>query len=438
VSSLSDDTTPKQEKSKKSNGSAFPAGLHVVSPDQFSPDDPYWTSELLKDHEYALPILANAIIALDHAPEWQGVLGFDENSKTVIVREPPPWTGDSGFAWTDADTVRAMNWLQRQSDEHLRLVVPKETVHDAVNHVARLHPFHPIKEYLEHEPWDGERRLDCWLYLYLGVTPTDYTTAISRCFLISAVARIYQPGCQVDTCLILEGGQGTFKSTALRRLFHPWFTDQMPDIRTKDASIQLAGVWLAEFSDLSVFKESNREHLKAFLSRSTDRFRPVRGRYSIDMPRQNVFAGTTNEQYWHGDETGARRFWPVKIGTIDIPALDRDRDQLWAEALVEYRKGSRWHLTIGEEVLAAEEQEARRQADVWEAPIALYLSGQLETSVREILKFFIKRDIGDWNRWDETRVSRCLQSLGWIKYRKRTGLVLEWKYRPGSCPIDDE
>jgi predicted P-loop ATPase len=111
-----------------------------------------------------------------------------------------------------------------------------------VQTVAREHPFHPIREYLNSLEWDKISRIGDWLTLYLGAEPSDHARAVGAKCLIGAVARIYRPGCKNDTCLILEGEQGTLKSTALRTLTEPWFTDDMPELGTKDAALQIRGV----------------------------------------------------------------------------------------------------------------------------------------------------------------------------------------------------
>ncbi|HYI97474.1 MAG TPA: VapE domain-containing protein, partial [Bryobacteraceae bacterium] len=315
-----------------------------------------WRKELMiSDRGKALANLANAITALRLAPEWCGLLAFDEFAMAVTTTRDTPW--GKVTIWTEQDDRLATNWMQRHG-----IQVKDGEVAKAVETVSRDHSYHPVRDHLDSLEWDGIGRIDDWLTLYLGVDPSEYVRAVGAKWLISAIARIYQPGCKADCVLILEGSQGIFKSTVVRTLGDPWFTDDIADLGSKDAAMSTIGTWIIELAELDSMAKSEVSRIKAFVSRSSDRFRPPYGRRLITAPRQCVFVGTVNQNEYLRDETGGRRFLPVACGRIDLDSLRRDRDQLWAEAVVRYLAGEHWWFEGAElNDAAREEQEARYQ-----------------------------------------------------------------------------
>src|SRR5262249_8555181 len=154
-----------------------------------------------------------------------------------VIQKPPPFSGDAGTEWSDHEDRLAADWLQHQG-----IFVSVEVASQAVNVAARDNSFHPVRDYLASLKWDGTRRIDGWLSYYRGAEPTDYCRGVGQKWLISCVARIFKPGCKADCCLILEGAQGTRKSTALRTLAEPWFADEIADLGSKDSALQTRGV----------------------------------------------------------------------------------------------------------------------------------------------------------------------------------------------------
>ena len=372
-----------------------------------------------------LPVLANAIAAFRHAPEWGGVLAFNEFGCGTVVLRPAPWGIVPKGEWTDHEDRLAAEWLQRQG-----VLVSVEVAGQAVQTAARDHPFHPVKAYLQGLHWDGVERVDGWLSTYLGAEDTEYSRAVGSRWLISAVARIFRPGAKADCCLILEGPQGIRKSTALRTVAGEYFTDELADLGSKDAAMQTRGVWIIELSELDNLSHAEVARIKAFMSRSTDRFRPPYGMRLVESPRQCVFAGTVNHGTYLRDETGGRRFWPIMCGRIDVPALAGDRDQLWAEAKVRFESGCVWWLDTPDLVqLASDQQEARYEGDPWEEVVGPWLESKQTTAISEVLEKCINKPQAQWTQTDKIRAARCLRALGWVRYRERQGDRLEWRYR---------
>ena len=364
-----------------------------------------------------LPVLANAIAAFRHAPEWGGVLAFNEFGCGTVVLKPAPWGIVPKGEWTDHEDRLAAEWLQRQG-----ILVSVEVAGQAVQTAARDHPFHPVKSYLQGLHWDGVERVDRWLSTYLGVEDTEYSRAVGSRWLISAVARIFRPGAKADCCLILEGPQGIRKSTALRTIAGEYFTDELADLGSKDAAMQTRGVWIIELSELDNLSHAEVARIKAFMSRTTDRFRPPYGMRLVESPRQCVFAGTVNHSSYLRDETGGRRFWPVVCGQIDVDALAGDRDQLWAEAKVRFESGSVWWLdTLDLVQLASDQQEARYEGDPWEEVIGPWLESKESTTISEVLEKCINKPQAQWTQTDKIRAARCLRAQGWLRYRERQG-----------------
>lgn len=307
-----------------------------------------------------------------------------------------------------------------------------DQVQRLVAKAARTHAHHPVAAYLDGLAWDGQPRIDGYLADYLGAEPSPLHRLLSRRWFVGAVARAMGRGLQpvkLDTCLVLVGAQGAGKSSSFRALASgPWFGDTPLDLRSKDAYLSIRGVWLYELAELASMGSRTADAVKAFLSAPTDRYRPPYARNAVESHRQVVFVGTTNDRTLLTDPTGARRFWPVTVGHIDLKSIGAHRDLLWAEAVVAWRAGERWWLTQQEDALLARGQEPYTEDDPWGATVEMWLAHPTNLAraregyrMVELLAEVISMPVERQQRRDEMRLSKQLQRLGWTKGRRRTG-----------------
>lgn len=387
----------------------------------------------------------NVYTILVNDEQLAGVIALDEFSMTQVKRRPPPWAGEPG-EWTERDDFSLGMFLGQK----YRLVIKSDgAIEKAVAQAAHGNKFNPVTDYLNGCVWDGIERLDGWLSAVAGVTQSPYYTLIGRLFLMSMVARAYHPGCQMDYAPVFEGGQGAGKSSLLRVLGGQWYKETPFKVGDKDGYLAIQGAWLYEIAELDSFNKGDITTIKAFITNTIDDFRAPYGRRNTKYPRRTCFAATTNQDEYLKDTTGARRFWPVRCGQINLPLLAELRDQLFAEALILVRAGLKWHPTREEERdLIKPEQEERELDDVWYPRIWRYVEGIAESVDRQplprltevtmeaLLTKALQIEIGKLSaaKGESTRVGNCMKRLGWAK-RRRGGGAREWYYvRPDEAP----
>ena len=387
-----------------------------------------WLEECQID-ERARPIcnFANVMLAMRRDPALRALVAFDQMLCAPILLHPLPTPGPEAFTprpVTDADVGAVQEYLQLSGLPK----VGKDTVHQAVDLRARECAFHPVRNYLYGLRWDGRPRVKTWLTTYLGVEPSRYAEATGAMFMTAMIARVATPGCKVDYMMVLEGPQGARKSTACHILGGEWFSDNLPEVTTgKDVAQHLKGKWLIELAELSAMSRAESATLKAFISRPIERYRPSYGRNEVIEPRQCVFIGTTNKEAYLRDETGGRRFWPVKVGRIDTDALARDRDQLFAEAVHLYESGATWWPDDDvEREHIKPEQEARFESDVWEEPIAAFLALRPKVTVGEIAINLLGFQTSRIGTADQRRITAVLERLGWRRGPKDGQGRISW------------
>ncbi len=375
-----------------------------------------WKDQLARSDSGALIAhMQNVELILSNDPRWAGVISFSAFSSKIVKLRAAPYGGGTGD-WADIDDMRVMKWLAQQYN----LRVKASHVIEAVSVVAHDHEFHPVRQYLRKLEWDRVPRLETWLTDVMGVRASAYSSKVGKRWMLSAVARVMKPGCKADSVMILEGAQGAGKSTAMSILGGEWFMDTPFALGDKDGFQAIRGKWIVELGELDSFNKAESTKAKQFFSASTDTYRESYGRRTMDVPRQCVFVGTTNQEEYLKDATGNRRYWPVACTKVDLELLRSIRDQLWAEAVFCYDAGDLWWVTRDEATLFAEEQDERFVVDEWETPILTWLEesqiGETTTG-SEILTQALKLDPGHWGKPEQMRVGAILHRLGWSRYR---------------------
>ena len=379
----------------------------------------------LDDNDRLISNLENVMVALRHAPELEQAFAYDEMNCSVYVMQPLPRVSDGGgVAWmkptqlTDQHCTQVQEWLQACGMSKIGIDPIRAGIDLRAREEGRA--FHPVRDYLDSLKWDGKERISTWLIDYLGAENTGYNQAIGHMFMIAMVARIYKPGCKVDYTLILEGLQGALKSTICKALAgEEWFSDALPDItKDKECSQHIRGKWLIEIAELSSMSKSESNHLKQFLTRQIEKYRPPYGRHEVHEPRQCVFVGTTNDFQYLKDPTGGRRFWPVKVGgNLLHEKLKADRDLLFAEAVAAYKGGETWWPNRDfEEMYMQPEQQGRVDHDAWLEPISDWLAGinpGHRVRLVDIANIALGLDTSKFGRADQNRVKEILRHLGW-------------------------
>lgn len=407
---------------------ADPVTMVRVRPDVLDRERLYQHARIaLNEDGRPLPTTANVVTLVYAAlgPE----LRLNTRGRVVECRCLPWCDSSSWRMWTDDDDVAAMVWIGR---EHGIDLGSPALLRSAVIAAAGTRETDPFGEWLESLTWDGQGRLDTWLVRAAGCKDDLYRRAVGARFLLSVVARTYQPGCKVDTKLVLVGKQGARKSTLLETIVgSPFYGNVIKDPREpyKDFISRMHRCVLHEDQEMATYSAADVAADKAMLSTARDEFRPPFGRAPSAFPRAFVLAGTTNEtEGFLRDVTGGRRYWPVEVGAIDLDWLRLEREQIWAEAVSRYCSGEQWWLTPDEDAEAALVVEDERDVDVVESRIRKL--DVVECTLSEMLSRLDPDRSGLPSRTDQLRVSRAMKALGYTRKRASVG-NREWLYRRG-------
>ena len=397
------------------------AGLSAAQPPNETGD---WQNDLIRSPKGLIKnTFANICAILRNAEEYRG-LRYNEMLLTPEM---------NGRAMAD-DELGAM----REAIERRYGFSPgADALSQALITVSSERSHHPVREYLSGLTWDGVARLDHVARIYLGAEETPITVTMLRAWFISCVARAMNPGCKVDTALVLVGRQGVRKSSFFRALGGDWFSDTGINLESKDAYQQLRGSWIFEWGEIEyITSRAHASKVKAFITSQVDTFRPPFMRALSAYKRTNVIVGSTNEDEFLNDPTGSRRFWVVRVGDhIDLERLIADRAQLWAEAVASYRDGEAWWLSGEAETERAKTNEDFRVADPWEGAIATWLEGrspvdrEKPVTTRRLLVDVVGMKLADIGQSDANRIAAAMKRLGYRNRVQRvgTGLARVWE-----------
>ncbi len=375
--------------------------------------------------------IANAARIFKEHPHWQGVWRYNEFACRMLAVNPPMrLDAETNGLSSDHDIPAIISWFQclpksvetisRDGEKVQKTAGHTMNANDcfaAIRLACEANRFHPVKKYLEGLQGGAPWALESFSELALGVKDPLAQEACRK-FLIGAVRRIYQPGCQMDNMLTFYGKQGKGKSTIIPALFGKEVSTAMQaDLAGKDASDSLHGFWVVEMEELNSILRVGASTAKAFLSRRVDTYRPAYGKTNISFPRQCVFIGTTNIPDFLRDSTGDRRYWPIETQRIDIDWTTKHRDEIWAEAF-RLSKTDEPHYFVDESVL--EEQRSQfREVDPWTDAVEDICAGREYTvgSTPIILRIGVPLD-RITNR-ERQRVCDILRRLGCVPYVRR-------------------
>ena len=305
-----------------------------------------------------LGTINNIVLILENDKHLKGCLSYDEFSYRAIINKKLPWK--SGPDWQDSDSANLRWYLEK-----IYGINAASKTKDAVDVILQRNSRHPVRDYLNSLEWDGVERIETLLIDYFNAEDNSYVREATKKCLISAVARVFIPGCKSDYTLVLKGPQGYKKSMFIDILGGEWYSDTLTTVQGKEAYEQIQGCWIIEVAELAGMSKADIEHVKHFMSKRKDRFRAAYAHFGNTFLRQGIFIGTTNKDDFMKDMTGGRRFWPVVVRCKikNEQELRNLRNQIWAEAVSLFKAGETWWFNDEIEKIAEAVQQAHTETD---------------------------------------------------------------------------
>jgi hypothetical protein len=338
-----------------------------------------------------------------------------------------------------AQVVDLMIMMQRQTP---LVRVTKDIVYDAMLNTARQNQVNVVSKWLDAlPPWDGTPRVATFLMDVFDCGINPYFNSASKYFWMSLVARIKNPGCKVDMALVLEGVQGIGKSEAVRAIGQDLYVEVVAhDFGSRDFMLAIRGKLICELAELASLRKREIEHVKATITARFDEYRAPYEKTNESVPRTAIFVGTTNTSDWQADDTGGRRFLPVRCNAARVDLITENRTQYFAEALTMYAEaGDNWWRQFNDDewATATAFQAERRPIDPWEHEISQWLNttDAVGNSNREkiittnlILHECLRMPVDRMNKSDQMRIGAILRTLGARKRRNNASEGRGFRY----------
>ena len=287
----------------------------------------------------------NYKLIFEQDPNLNGLFGRDNFRQEIIFLKRAPWHDKNlplKDTWDDTDDAE----LRLYQAEHFgEMGTPQRTL-DFVIRVARENSFHAIRNFFEGLPeWDEVERAESIFIKFLGAEDNRYTREITMHFLFGAIARALYPGCDFQSVVVIQGAQGIGKSRLLRMLggkhgvnpkgdsWHIALRDQLDDSHAVDA---MRKGWLVEIEEFAAASRADVNSMKGVLSADDVTRRFAYERHAKTIKAHWIFAATCNDDAPLRDQTGNRRFLPIKCTHKESTIIDGMTPDyirhVWAEA----------------------------------------------------------------------------------------------------------
>lgn len=360
--------------------------------EQVEVQDTEWLKQLEGDKNGIKQTIYNVMLILTNDIKLNKCFGYDTFKNRKALLADLPWrkiTEDNNY-FRDEDEASLRLYMERYYN-----ITSRAAIRDALDTYIFKRAYHPVRDYLDKLEWDGVKRLDTLLIKYMGATDIEYTRAVTRKVLTAAVARIYNPGIKFDYVLTLAGEEGIGKSTLVKKLGGKWFSDTFDTVHGKEAYEQLQGCWLIEIAEMKALKRAEVHAIKSFVSATEDNFRPAYGREKLYVKRQCIFFTTTNEKEFLRGVDGNRRFWVVDCNkeliekdVLDLDSInEKERAQIWAEAVHLFRNGEKLYLDKATEAVARSIQKKHGEQDERAGIIHEFLDTELPAAWEDMSRY---------------------------------------------------